>query len=85
MRRVSGEEYRIRRTARAAALLAIVQSERHGGDVVAGLFEKQGTDRRVNTPAHGGHDAPARGIRPLANVVEHLARFAAPVVLKGLV
>jgi hypothetical protein len=83
VRRVAGEEYRIRRAARAAAPLAIVQPESHGCDVVAGFFEKQGRDRRVDSPAHRGHNAPAAG-SPSSVRAEHIARLAVPVVLEGL-
>ena len=61
-----------------------MEPERHGCYVVASLFEKQGRDRRVDSPAHRGNNAPAAG--SLSSVrVEHLARLAVPVVLEGLV
>ena len=66
VRRVAGEENRIRRAARAAALLTVVQPERHGGDVVAGLLEQQGRYRRVDATAHRGDDALAAIPRVLA-------------------
>src|SRR5918997_1090424 len=84
VRRVAGEEYRIGRAARAAAPLTVVQPERHGCDVVAGLLEKQGRDGRVDSPAHRGNNAPAAG--SLSSVrLEHLARLAVPVLFECLV
>ena len=61
-----------------------MQPERHGCDVVAGLLEKQGRDRRVDSPAHRGNNAPAAG--SLTSVrLEHLVRLAVPVLFECLV
>ena len=79
------KEYRIRRAARAGTLLAVVQPERHGGDVVAGLLEKQGRNRRVDATAHRGHDALAAGSAASLFREEHLIRLAIPVILERLV
>src|SRR5918997_6136251 len=49
MRRVAGEEHGVRRAARTAAPLAVVQPESHGRDVVAGFLEEQGRDRRIDS------------------------------------
>jgi hypothetical protein len=62
-----------------------VQPERHRGDVVASLFEKQGRHRRVNATAHRGDNAPAATTPCLGAVQQHLARSAVPVVFEGLV
>src|SRR5215208_5752311 len=86
VRRVAGEEHRIRRAARPASLLTVVQPESHGRHVVAGLLEEQSSDGGVYSPAHRRDDALRAAVPGTAVALdEHLAGLAVEVVLEGLV
>ena len=87
VRRVPGEEHGVRRAARPAPLLAVVQPERDGRHVVPGLLQQQRRHGGVHPAAHRRHHAVAGPPAPPAGVAldEPLARRAGPVVLESLV